>query len=95
MEHSIRTYFKEHDADDVKGFTVLEASDGKYHIAEKWLAGGTNGQDRWLDYWISATDLERRIEQGKCEPVGSLNDEQFAGVCSNVDHNAVNAEVPT
>ena len=94
MEHSIRTYFKEHDADDVKGFTVLETKNGRYHIAEKWLAGGNNGEDRWIDYWISSSDLERRIEEGKCEPVGSLNDEQFAGVCSNVDHGAVTAEVP-
>jgi hypothetical protein len=98
MEHKERTYFTENEYDDVKGFTVLKTQDGEYHIAEKWLASDAseadsegeassppeNEEDVWLDYWIPESDLLSRVEEGLCEPKGTLTDEQYAAVCENV-----------
>lgn len=82
MEHEPRQFFNENDHDEVKGFTVLQAKNGKYHIAEKWLK--EDGDDKWMDYWVPEADLNRRIEQEKCEASASLSDEQFEGVCKKV-----------
>lgn len=83
MEHKERTYFTENEYDDVKGFTVLKTQDGEYHIAEKWLKSGEQ-EDVWLDYWIPESDLLSRVDEGLCEPKGTLTDEQYAAVCENV-----------
>lgn len=82
MEYDSRTYFDEIEHDDVKGFTILQGKDGRYHIGEKWLK--ESGDDVWMDYWIQADDLSRRVENGDCEPKGTLTDEQFEGVCRKV-----------
>jgi len=79
MEYDTKTYFGEKEQDDVKGFTVLAADDGEYHIGEKWLKG--DDEDAvWMDYWIPEAQLLRRVEDGACEPKGQLSDEQFAQV---------------
>lgn len=83
MNYNARTYFTEREHDDVKGFTVLKAEDGDYHIAEKWLK--EDGDDRWLDYWVPESDLMDRVDDGLCEAKGSLTDEQFEAVCREVD----------
>lgn len=87
MEHDKRSYFEENEYDDVKGFTVLKADDGEYHIAEKWLASEDNdrSEDKWMDYWIPESDLLDRIEEGFCEFKGKLTDDQFAAVCEAVE----------
>lgn len=90
MEHEAKTYFAEQEYDDVKGFTVLKAKDGRYQIAEKWLK--EEGESRWISYWIPESDLLSRIEQGHCEPKGKLTDEQFEGVCKMVGFRAKSAE---
>lgn len=82
MEYDERTYFDEKEYDDVKGFTVIEAKDGRYHIAEKWLK--EEGEDTWIDYWIPEGDLLGRVEGDKCEPKGQLTDDQFEAVCKMV-----------
>lgn len=82
MEYEPKQFFSEEEHDDVKGFTVLEAEDGRYHIAEKWLKD--DGEDRWLDYWIPQDDLLKRVDSGDCEPAATLTDEQFEGVCKMV-----------
>jgi hypothetical protein len=92
MEHTARTYFTENGHEDVKGFTILKAQDGKYHIAEKWLKSEDN--HTWLDYWISEKDLESRIEDNLCEESGTLTDEQFKAVCQNVDWYTEQFETP-
>lgn len=92
MEYEERTYFAENEFDDVKGFTVLKAKDGKYHIAEKWLATDDNRatEDSWIDYWIPEDQLIERhnseTDEGEplCEPKGKLTDEQFEAVCEMV-----------
>lgn len=86
MEYQERTYFEENEFDDVKGFTVLRAKDGKYHIAEKWLATEDNRaeEDAWIDYWIPESQLVERHDEGHCEPKGKLTDEQFQSVCELV-----------
>lgn len=83
MEHNERTYFTENEYDDVKGFTVLKTQEGEYHIAEKWLKSGEE-EDVWLDYWIPEADLLARVDDGLCEPKGTLTDEQYAAVCEQV-----------
>jgi hypothetical protein len=83
MDHQPRTYFTENEYDDVKGFTVLKVESGDYHIAEKWLK--ENGDDCWLDYWVSESDLSDRVDDGLCEPKGKLTDAQFQEVCREVD----------
>jgi len=83
MNYDSRTYFSENEYDDVKGFTILNAKNGDYHIAEKWLK--EDGDDRWLDYWVPESDLMDRVDDGLCEPKGTLTDEQFEAVCREVD----------
>jgi len=78
MEYEQKQFFKENEYDDVKGFTVLDASDGKYHIAEKWLDAD---HDEWMDYWVPEGDLLARVESGDCEPTAMLTAEQFEAVC--------------
>jgi hypothetical protein len=80
--HDTRQYFTENEYDDVKGFTVLTASDGEYHIAEKWLK--PDGDDVWLDYWVPASDLDVRVDKGHCEPKAKLTTGQFEAVCREV-----------
>lgn len=97
MEYESRTYFVESEYDDVKGFTVLKADDGEYHIAEKWLASedNDNSEDKWMGYWVPESDLIDRVERGECEPKGKLTDEQFAKVCEMVEWYTGNAEEAT
>jgi hypothetical protein len=95
MHYDARRYFTEDEYDDVKGFTLLKARDGDYHIAEKWLASTDEAgesektasqisDDRWLDYWVPESDLVDRVEDGLCEPKATLTDEQFEQVCKKV-----------
>lgn len=86
MEYEPKTYFTEGERDDVKGFTLLAAKNGRYHIAEKWLATEENRatEDKWLDYWIPEDELLDRHDKGKCEPKGKLTNEQFEAVCDRV-----------
>jgi len=85
MEYSQATYFTENEYDYTKGFTILDADDGIYHIAEKWLASededATPQDNTWISYQVSERDLLDRIEEGHCEKKGELTDEQFAAVC--------------
>lgn len=85
MEYERKTYFKEHDYDNVKGFTILETKDGRYHVGEKWLK--EEGDDRWIDYWISEDELLARVEEDACEPLGTLSDGQYEAVCEAVGWN--------
>lgn len=89
MEHEPRAFFAEHEQGDVKGFTVIEAGDGQYHIGEKWLR--EDADDVWISYWITAEDLARRCDEGACEKKGKLTEEQFAKVVENVDLERVEA----
>ena len=93
MEYEAKTYFAEEEYDDVKGFTVLEAKDGEYHIAEKWLASQNDDEnasnDTWIDYWIPESDLLDRVEDGHCNPKGKLTDEQYDGVRAKIGLDAV------
>jgi len=82
MEYEPRQFFSENEHDEVKGFTILQAKDGKYHIAEKWLK--EDGDDQWMDYWVPESDLLPRVEREECEPAATLSDEQFEGVCKMV-----------
>lgn len=82
MEYDSQTYFTENEQDDVKGFTILKATDDEYHIGEKWLK--EDGEGTWVQYWVQAAQLNTRVKDGACEPVGSLSDEQFAQVCERV-----------
>ena len=95
MSHETGTYFREHEQDDVKGFTIIgqvESAD-EYHIAEKWQK--EEAADSWVAYHIPAASLANRVSTDKCEPVGTLSDEQFAAVCEKVDHDEVTPEKVT
>jgi hypothetical protein len=83
MEYEPKTYFKEQEEDDVKGFTILAASDDKYHVGEKWLKQ-EDGDSVWMSYWIPEAQLLRRVSDGACTPKGKLSDEQFDQVCGLV-----------
>lgn len=89
MEYESKTYFVENEHDDVKGFTIIAVKDERYYIAEKWLASQneehSQSSDVWMDYWVSASELQSRIEDGKCDAKGKLTDDQFDKVCDNID----------
>lgn len=94
MEYEPQTYFTEHEYDDVKGFSVLSAEDGEYHIAEKWLRSGEEQDDVWLDYWVPESDLMDRIADDLCEAKASLTDEQYEQVCQKVGQYTEQFEEP-
>lgn len=98
MEYEPRQYFKEHECESIKGFTVLEAKNGRYHIAEKWLASedpeSSRETDKWMNYWVPESDFLSRVEADKCEPVGKLTDEQYEGVCKMVGWRYDEGETP-
>lgn len=89
MKYDTRTYFKEHEADDVNGFTVVETNEdtSEYHLAEKWSR--PDSEDTWLNYWIPESHLLARIEGGECEETATLSDSQFEQVFDMVDHSGV------
>lgn len=84
MEYEPKTYFDELEQDDVKGFTLLETGDDKYHVGEKWLKQ-EEGEGVWMSYWIPEAQLLQRVKEGACEPKGQLSDEQFQQVCELVE----------
>lgn len=91
MEHQTRTYFNENEADDVKGFTIIDTNEEseEYHIAEKWNREDTEA--KWLQYWIPEAQLLARVESGECEPKAQLTERQFGQVCDMIDHENVTA----
>lgn len=82
MEYPRRTYFAEHEEESVKGFTIIKAQDGKYHLAEKWRRDGA--EDKWIQYWITEEELLARVEDDKCEAKAKISPEQFKQVCEFV-----------
>jgi len=91
MEHKAKTYFAEHEDDDVKGFTIIKTVEeyDVYHVAEKWTREGA--EDKWLQYEIPASQLKARISDGKCEKKATLSDEQFEKVRDCIDLDSVTA----
>lgn len=91
MEYDTRTYFAENEADDVKGFTIIDTNEesGEYHIAEKWSR--EDAEDTWLQYWIPEEKLIARADDGKCEAKAELSQSQYEEVCDRIDHSAVTA----
>lgn len=79
MEYEPKTFFAEHDYEQVNGFVIIRAADGLYQIAEKWQK--EDGKSRWISYQVPESDLMERVEQGHCEEKASVSDEQFAAVC--------------
>jgi len=84
MEYEQKQFFTENEMDDVKGFTILQAKNEQYHIAEKWLSATEDGEDKWLDYWIPEGDLLARVVDGDCEPSTTVSDQQFEKICKRV-----------
>jgi len=89
MEYQTRTYFSENEADDVKGFTIIDSNEEseEYHIAEKWSREDT--EDKWLQYWIPEAQLLARVKADKCEEAATLTQEQYEKVCGAIDHDGV------
>lgn len=82
-----KNYFREHEEDSVKGFTVIESTESRVRLAEKW--NSPDRGSRWLAYWVSRDKLAERIERDLCEKAGSLSDEQFEQVCELTDARAL------
>lgn len=93
MEYERGQYFREHDDPQVPGFTIIEAEDGEYRLAERW--DRPNGESRWTVYWIDSEQLQSRINDELCEPVGSLTDRQFEQVCQNTDERVLQKSLAT
>lgn len=85
MEHQTGAFFSEHEADDVRGFVVIEANDEteSYRIAERW--DRNDGESEWLTYTISEEALADRIDAGHCSYKQQLSDKQFEGVLNLAD----------
>jgi hypothetical protein len=92
MEYEAKTYFTENEYDTVSGFTIIDASDGRYHIAEKWEKD--DGEDSWLSYGVPESDFTERVERGACEKKARLSDEQYAAVCEKVGWDYHKGETP-
>lgn len=91
MEYDTRTYFEENEADDVKGFTVIDTNEDseEYHIAEKWTK--EDAENKWLHYWIPEAQLLARVEQGACKAKAQLTERQYGKVCDMIDYENVTA----
>lgn len=85
MKFDLKTYFTEHEEDNVKGFTIIGkvVEDNEYYIAEKW---SKDGDTKWADYYITEEALLARIEDKKCEKKATLTDDQYDAVCDKVEN---------
>lgn len=94
MDFDRKQYFTELADATVKGFTIIEHSDGDHEptddsapsgpsvrVAEKWKR--SHGK-KWHAYWIPISKLEERLSEEKVEYVGDLTDDQFDQVCQKV-----------
>lgn len=86
-----RTYFKEHEQDDVKGFIILSVDEGGYFVGEKWLR--SEQDDLWESYHVGEAQLANRVRADKCEPVGQISQEQFEKVLKLTGADAESDEV--
>jgi len=92
MKYDAQTFFTEEEYENVSGFTVLAAREGRYHIAEKWEKD--SGQDRWIAYGVPASDFEQRVARGACEQKAELTEEQYSAVCEKVNFRYDKGETP-
>lgn len=78
MEYDSGDYFREHADEEVRGFTILSAETGTYELGERWER--PDDDPLWHKYSVSEEQLLDRVEDGACEKVGSLTDDQFERV---------------
>lgn len=72
-----QTYYRD-EADDVKGFVVIETGDEGYRVAEQ-----RNGE--WVKpFWMPESELRERIESGSANRAGKLSSDQYLRVCEEV-----------
>jgi hypothetical protein len=74
MGYKTRTHFAEHDDGRTDGFTIINHENGRYHLAEKIEFGEG---ERWTQYWVAESDLDARVEDDACEPVGKVTERQL------------------
>ena len=90
MRYTIQTYFEEREDDAVKGFTIIDTDENEgYQVAEKWCR---ESDDVWMQYWVPAEALHRRVREQRCAPVKDLTNEKFEQVCNNFSHNEISGE---
>lgn len=75
MDFQPRDHFAEHDDPDVERFTIIDESDVMYQIAEK--SDHATAYSGFLQYWIPKGKLTERVEDGLCEKVGQVSEEQL------------------
>jgi len=70
VEYEAGQQFVERHVDDVDIFTIIEVNDRspEYRIAEEWYRD--DGETTWVDYWLPAEELDRYIDDERCEPDG-------------------------
>jgi hypothetical protein len=73
-----QTYFRDDDAPDIDGFTIIEESDDAVRIAEK-----RDGE--WAKpYWMPKSELQERLDSGLATRVGTISSDQYMRVCQSV-----------
>lgn len=79
MRYQQGDFFADREDDTVRGFAIIETSDEKYRIAEKWEPRTRDAA--WVTYWITHETLHQRVDNDAAQRMKEMSDEQFDGIC--------------
>mgnify|MGYP003565300521 CR=1 FL=1 len=82
-QYEVGDSFKENDVAAVHSMTIIDVSAGEYTLAEEWV--NADGKSVWVEYEIPERGLTARIDQGKCEPAGSVSESRFQTVMEHIE----------
>ena len=83
VRYQVGDSFTENEVAAVHSMTIIDVTDEHYLMAEEWV--NVEGKHVWVEYEAPHTGLENRVDQGKCEPAGSVSDTRFETVMKHIE----------
>jgi len=83
VRYQVGDSFTETEVAAVHSMTIIDVTDDHYLMAEEWV--NVEGKHVWVEYEAPHTGLENRVDQGKCEPAGSVSDTRFETVMKHIE----------
>lgn len=83
VRYQVGDSFTETEVAAVHSMTIIDVKDEHYLMAEEWV--NVEGKHVWVEYEAPHTGLENRVDQGKCEPAGSVSDTRFETVMKHIE----------
>jgi len=83
VRYQVGDSFTETEVAAVHSMTIIDVTDDHYLMAEEWV--NVEGKHVWVEYEAPHTGLENRVDQGKCEPAGSVSETRFETVIKHIE----------